>query len=119
MIEGRFQEYAPLYSIYKEKYKHKVVRSTESIDLTNAQDVADIYIFQASEDKQCPIQGQSLIEQFKYPQPQQTTYAGWNHDDFVTGGDLKKLLDDIWKVTVVKRDEAREKKRREILHEEL
>ena len=69
MIEGRFQEYSDLYSIYNEKYKHKVVRSTEPVDLSDIQNIAPIYIFVGSEDKQCPIQGNSLIEQFNYPQP--------------------------------------------------
>ena len=66
-----------------------------------------VYIFAGGNDKVCPLKGDQLLEEFKYPQPPLVVYEGWQHYDFVKGAELDRLVSDIYKVTIGKRQKER------------
>ena len=99
-IEGRFQEYSDTYAMYDKYLKDKVVRKTEQYDLTDVQDTVPVTIYLGGKDDQCPQQGDSLLEQFKHPQPKQKVFPEWKHLDFVQGEHLNDMVSDIFEVLI-------------------
>lgn len=102
MIQGRFQEYSDTYAKFGIKKKDRV-RKTNKIDLSDVQNTAPVHIFMAGDDRVCPVTPLDLLQEFNYPQPAVETYKGWQHNDFVTGADLDRLVSDIHKATLGKR----------------
>ena len=75
--------------------EEEVTRQTEEVDFGSMSAATNVYIFLAGEDKVCPVKGDELVDKFIRPQPKQTFYEGWKHDDFVKGAELEILVQDI------------------------